>query len=100
MSEKEKYDMYISLGPDCRPAMHLKIHNLRTLASPLDYQMSYSLDTVLKLFQTGFEDFFVEIKEDLELSRTIEKRWIVDIKNNIISIHHFDKVVGGACCAN
>ena len=30
----------------------------------------------------------------MELSRTIEKRWIVDIKNNIISIHHFDKVVG------
>lgn len=82
------YDLYISIGTACRPAYHLQQNDLRLYAMPLDWVKVYSLDTVLHLFKTGFADFFTEIEEkDWEGAN----RWVVDTKNNILSIHHFPK---------
>jgi|GEM_PF-2015385 len=86
----ESYDIYISVGGACRPAHHLTVNDLRNEAYPLDWQMAYSLDTVIHLFKTKFVDFFIDIEEDnIEWKGT--HRWIKDIKNNIISMHHFSR---------
>lgn len=85
-----EYDLYMSIGLACRPAYHLQINDLRNEAYPLDWQMEYSLDTVIHLFKTKFIDFFVDIEEN-NIERKSEHRWIRDITNNIISIHHFSR---------
>lgn len=83
-----KLDVIFSVGVACRPAYHLKSNGLRFFASPLDWMNRYSLDTVLHLFDTSFEDFFVDIEEDLEWKGSLYRK-IHDIKNNICSLHHF-----------
>lgn len=86
-------DLIFSIGPACRPAYHLKQNFLRFFSSPLDYQMEYSLDTVLHLFQTSFSDFFSEIKEDTSKKGAHNNRRVIDVKNSIISLHHFDSAI-------
>lgn len=86
-----RLDLIFSIGPACRPAYHLKQHFLRFFSSPLDYQMGYSLSTVLHLFQTSFSDFFSETEEDLTKNGAHNNRRIIDTKNTIISLHHFDR---------
>lgn len=83
----ECYDLYIPIGSICRPAYHLKVNDLRDASYPLDWQLAYSLDTVIHLFKTKFEDFFVDIEEDGIGSGN--HRRIKDVANDIISIHHF-----------
>lgn len=87
----ESYDLFLSIGPACRPARYLLYNNLRQFASPLDWQMAYSLDTVIQLFKTSFSSFFCNISEDETKGGANNKRRVIDKTNNIISIHHFDK---------
>ncbi len=84
------YDLYISVGGACRPAYHLQANDLRNEAYPLDWQMEYSLDTVIHLFKTQFVDFFVDIEEDNNRGDS-KYRWINDTTNNIVSIHYFSR---------
>lgn len=86
-----KLDLIFSIGPACRPAYHLRQHFLRAFSCPLDYQMRYSLNTVLHLFETSFSDFFSEITEDPIEKGAHNNRRVIDTKNSIISLHHFDR---------
>lgn len=81
-------DFIISVGIACRPAYYLNHCNLRFCSSPLDWMMSYSLNTVVKLFKTDFDDFF---KEKLEHSERVELKYrcVEDILNEIVSVHSF-----------
>ncbi|PHU40939.1 Putative papain-like cysteine peptidase [Pseudobutyrivibrio sp. AR14] len=85
----EIYDVYMSIGWACRPAHQLRINGLRDEAFPLDWQKDYSLDTVIHLFETNFEDFFKNIKE--EGVGDDNSRRVIDVNNHIISLHHFPK---------
>lgn len=58
MGKKLRADIILSLGIACRPAEQLRINKLRFLSSPLDWMMSYSLETAAHLFKTKFETFF------------------------------------------
>lgn len=89
LMEVIKLDMIFSVGSACRPAYHLQVNGLRRFACPLDWQMRYSLDRVLHLFQTSFQDFFEVIEEEQALDCHCRKVW--DKKNGICSIHHFSK---------
>jgi hypothetical protein len=80
------FDICLSVGSACRPAHYLKKHGLRFCASPLDWMMRYSLDTVIYLYKTGFNDFFMSFIKDEEKGRD----WYIDNKNNITSIHYGD----------
>ena len=86
-----KLDVVFSIGPACRPAYHLASNGFRKFAAPLDWQMGYSLETVLQLFKTGFYDFFVEIEEDDSYEGEMRKVW--DVRNKVCSIHHFSRDV-------
>jgi len=46
------YNIFISVGSACKPAYHLRASGLRYCASPLDWMMRYSLETVIHLFKT------------------------------------------------
>ena len=81
MDKIDSYDLFMSVGIDCRPAIQLKRAGLRKKSFPLDWQMRYSLDTVIHLFQTKFEDFFVDIEEDIEREGSNNNRWVVDTNN-------------------
>jgi hypothetical protein len=89
MRKKFVFDIILSVGYACRPAHYLRKHGLRISASPLDWMMEYSLDTVVYLYKTKFEDFFVDFVEDKEKS-SLDRHiyWYVDTKNNITSIHY------------
>ena len=52
--------------------------------------MKYSLDTVINLFETGFESFFENILE-IPKENSSKHRTVLDTVNNITSIHHFEK---------
>lgn len=86
----ESYDIFLSIGPACRPAWHLRAHNLRQFAAPLDWQDGYSLDTVIQLFKTSFSSFFRDITVDGEFVRGDEcNRRVIDTTNHIVSTHYF-----------
>lgn len=87
-------DLILSTGSNCRPAINLKLNNLREFSSPLDYMMNYSLDTVIHLFRDGFKDFFSEYEIDSETPKgAVGMRRVNDTKNHIVSIHHFPEDV-------
>ncbi len=94
LTDRYLCDFILSIGPHCRPATNLCLNFLRDFSSPLDWMMSYSLDTVLHLFQNNFNDFFeiYEVDENRKGATGHAKgamRRVVDTKNHIISIHHF-----------
>ncbi len=84
----KEVDIVLPLGVACRPAEYLVEIGLRKKAYPLDWQMDYTLDTVLHLFQTQFKDFFVVI-EERGIAPSKKHRRIRDTLNGIESIHHF-----------
>lgn len=83
-------DFILSIGPHCGPAINLRSNHLRSFSAPLDWMMEYSLDTVLHLFEEGFNDFFsqYEIDKDNPEGATGMLR-VNDTLNHIVSIHHF-----------
>ena len=94
--DKNKFDCEVnccfSIGQTCRPAYHMQRLGKRFQASPLDWMRDYSLDTTLHLFKTKFSDFFEKIKEIAiyyNQDRKMYEKHVKDIKNNILSIHHF-----------
>lgn len=87
---KYSVDCIFSLGSACRPAAWIKKSGMRYQASPLDWMTGYSLDTVIKLFETKFEDFFEEI-EEIPGKFCGGCKYVRDKKNKIMSIHHFGK---------
>lgn len=88
--EKLIVDCAFSVGHDCACAMWLRKYNLRYQSSPLDWMYDYSLNTVAHLFETGFKDFFKQVKVDK--NRTFNNHvYVYDTKNHIESRHHYDK---------
>lgn len=89
-SEQIKVDCMIPVGEACRPCQHLRKNNLRISAFPLDWMMSYSLQTAIHFFETKFADFFENI-EEIPDRYCGNHKFIKDVKNGVISIHHFRK---------
>ena len=81
-------DFIMSVGPACRPAQQIKQAGLRVTSSPLDWMQLYPLTAVTHCFSTGFTDFFEEI-EDISPDENRKNRRVVDVNNDICSIHHF-----------
>ncbi|MCI9846581.1 DUF1796 family putative cysteine peptidase [Flavobacterium pectinovorum] len=78
-----EFDIIFSLGNSCRPAYYLRKHKLRIYANPLDWMMVYSLETVVNLYQSKFNDFFINFSEHKQ-----KPNWFTDVKNNITSVHY------------
>lgn len=88
MGEKIITDYTISVGRACRSAHYLKAHGLRKCSNPLDWMMAYTLENVIRLFDTGFSNFFENKKEHVE--KTVGKfRYVEDLQNGMISMHSF-----------
>ena len=89
LKHKISVDFTISLGVNCRPAEQLRMNGLRVCSNPLDWMFHYSLDSVLSLFLSNFENFF---KEKSEINYD-NKNWrkIEDQNSGMVSIHHFPK---------
>ena len=88
--EQIEVDCMIPVGEACRPCQHLRKNNLRISAFPLDWMMSYSLETTIHFFETKFADFFENI-EEIPDRYCGNHKFIKDVKNGVISIHHFRK---------
>lgn len=84
--EKIKVDCALSVGGWCICAEHLRENGLRKISSPLDWMRKYSLDTVARMFETKFKDFFKNVSVVDRPSGT-RCRVVVETKNNIESIH-------------
>lgn len=80
-----KYDLIFPIGPACRPAYYLELSRIRKCAYPFDW-LGINLETILKLFQENFNNFFLEYVEQKE---QIDKnyRQVID-SNKIICAHH------------
>lgn len=91
-SDLIKANVFISMGDACKPALHLREYGLRTLSSPLDWMMGYSLDEAYRCFSVGFSDFFAECYDNGDADG---KERSVASKSNagMISIHAFPKKI-------
>jgi hypothetical protein len=104
---KGSYDVIVSLGSACNPAMLLKQHNLRRFSGPLDWCASNSLSDVNRLLKNRFEGF-MEFENMCLLDETnfflndgdavlsgdgstqrIKAYWVKDTYYNVISMHDF-----------
>lgn len=91
-SDLIKANVFISMGDACKPALHLREYGLRTLSSPLDWMMGYSLDEAYRCFSVGFSDFFVECYDNGGADG--KERSVVSKSNaGMISIHAFPKKI-------
>ena len=79
------FDMVLSIGRSCRPAHYLQKYGLKFYTNPLDWMGGYSLDTVIHLHQTKFDDFFIEFMKDEQ-----NPCYFFDVRNNIRSTHYED----------
>jgi len=84
---KKGFDIILSVGIACRPAYHLTKCGLRYCSSPLDWMMSYSLKTIVHLFETKFDDFFGEFVK-WRSSSGFQNGHFMDKRNNIVSLHY------------
>ncbi|PJN90253.1 DUF1796 family putative cysteine peptidase [Bacillus sp. mrc49] len=60
------YDLVVSLGAWCGPALHSKRHDLRRHSLPFDWVQSPNLSEVNRLLRNGFQGF-------MELENMVEK---------------------------
>lgn len=91
-SDLIKANVFISMGDACKPALHLREYGLRTLSSPLDWMMGYSLDEAYRCFSVGFSDFFAECYDNGGADG--KERSVVSKSNaGMISIHAFPKKI-------
>ncbi|OMD43048.1 DUF1796 family putative cysteine peptidase [Paenibacillus odorifer] len=109
---KESYDLIVSLGMSCAPAINMQRNNLRKFSMPLDWMVSYSLADVNKLFKSRFENFMglinLQILADTHFfledglpvypnenkNALVQSYFIRDIFYNIISVHDFPITMG------
>ena len=87
MREKIQVDLIMSVGSSCRAARNLQDNSLRYLASPLDWMCCYSLETVLALFQSGFETFFAN--RERVPGKYYSHQHVRDLDTGMESLHHF-----------
>ncbi|MCM3796891.1 MULTISPECIES: DUF1796 family putative cysteine peptidase [Priestia] len=97
---KGSYDIIVSLGSACNPAMELKRLNLRTFSGPLDWSVSLSLSDVNRLLKNKFSNFMelenmqltdgaFAFADDGVLIEGVQSYLIEDTHYNIISVHDF-----------
>ena len=94
MNDKRKeLDFYVNIGPNCQVTYWMKKCDLYTCATPLDWQLMKRWESVIRLFQTGFVDFFTDLEESTTKIPPKESphRFIYDNKNHIYCMHHFLK---------
>ncbi|WP_048748607.1 MULTISPECIES: DUF1796 family putative cysteine peptidase [Paenibacillus] len=106
----KSYDLIVSLGSSCSPAIHMRRHGLRKFSMPLDWMVSLSLGDVARLFDHRFHDFmklehlvmaeetfypqyYLDDGEPIYLEpveKTLIKSYFIkDALYNIISVHDF-----------
>lgn len=93
------YEVVVSLGGSCWPAMNLRRHNLRNFSGPLDWFFSLSLPDVNRLLKNKFNGFMeIENMHLLENTNAIYEDGIPqktrsylirDSNYKIISVHDF-----------
>ncbi|MFE7084129.1 DUF1796 family putative cysteine peptidase [Priestia megaterium] len=97
---KGSYDVIVSLGSACNPAMELRRLNLRTFSGPLDWSVSLSLSDVNRLLKNKFHGFMelenmrlidgaYEFLDDGIVIEGVKSYLIEDTHYNIISVHDF-----------
>ncbi|NDY57945.1 hypothetical protein G3N56_14510 [Desulfovibrio sulfodismutans] len=80
------YDLVLSSGPACTPAVSLDLNKLRIFSTPHEYMMNYSLDALAELFETGFCNYFTDITFEGIHSDNYK---VKDNISGMVSIHHF-----------
>lgn len=97
---KGSYDVIVSLGSACNPAVQLRRHNLRTFSGPLDWTVSQSLSDVSRLLKNKFKGF-MELKnmcliegafdalDDGIVLEGVKSHLVKDTYYNILSVHDF-----------
>lgn len=87
---KTKIDFALSVGGGCQTAYHLLSNGLEKNTYPLDWMMLYNLETVNDLFERGFQSFFKDWEENVELGDE-SNRYIIDKRTGMVAMHHFRK---------
>ena len=87
--ENIEVDVIVGFGAACRVAAALQRNNLRVFANPFDWQMNYSLDTVIELLKNQGKTFYHACCGDKRFDSGSNTGIIA--KNGMISMHDFPK---------
>lgn len=85
----QEMDVFLSIGPNCRPISYLRDYGLTWFAAPSDWYLFRDLDTLIHLYQIHFSDFLMEIQE-LDSGGTGNFRFVEDTRYNVTCLHQFD----------
>lgn len=80
-------DFLLSAGPACRPGYHLRENGYRLFSSPLDWMMTYSLETYIDVLKRHFHGYFDQWEEKEDWNGY--SRWITDVPSGMVSMHEF-----------
>ncbi|UHA73593.1 DUF1796 family putative cysteine peptidase [Paenibacillus sp. 481] len=87
-----KYDVVLSLGGTCLPALKMQDRQLRRSSGPLDWMISEQLTSVNRLLQSRFAYFFD--RDNLIVSGQLNfqrEHYLVDDRYyHVTSVHDFD----------
>ena len=86
-------DYFITVGPHCRAPGELRENNLKRTRFPLDWQI-FSSDALIHCMNTDFDDYFMEVDEDLYNGEGRQEFYYArDLKNDILSMHDIPVLV-------
>lgn len=85
----QEMDVFLSIGPNCRPISYLRDYGLTWFAAPSDWYLFRDPDALLHLYQTGFSDFLEEIRE-MDPGSTGKYRVVKDTRYDVTCLHQFD----------
>ncbi|MDR7071031.1 DUF1796 family putative cysteine peptidase [Fictibacillus barbaricus] len=99
---QKPYNIIISLGSECGPALHLRRHDLRKTSLPFDWVCSHSLPGINRLIKTRFNGYMERSNmtkvENYKPGFVLDEdgnnagshsQFIKDNEFNVISVHDF-----------
>ena len=81
-------DDFISLGPRCRPAHHLKKNKLKRHSLPFDWMINNRLDLIIETLKNKSLNWFYDFAEDTSYTCG-GHRIVIDKTTQMSAIHHF-----------
>lgn len=91
----QSYDLILSMGYNCQPALHMRDNLVRSFTGPLDWVITNSILQLINQLENGFVDYMK--MENLKIIGSVYGHFSVeDTATSILSFHDFPVPQNGA----
>lgn len=89
------YDLILSVGYNCQPALHLRNNQIRSFTGPVDWVITSSIPNLIQLLENRFTNYMK--LENLKIIGTVYGHFSAeDLATGVLSFHDFPVPESGA----